>query len=42
MRAHALQALEHAWIKDEGVARELPLEGTVVQVSCHAGELSCR
>jgi len=26
------QALEHPWVRDGGVARDLPLEGTVVQV----------
>jgi len=30
-RPSASQALEHPWIRDGGVARELPLEGTVVQ-----------
>ncbi|KAF5838700.1 kinase-like domain-containing protein [Dunaliella salina] len=30
-RPSASQALEHPWIRDGGFARELPLEGTVVQ-----------
>jgi calcium-dependent protein kinase len=32
LRPSAAQALEHPWVKDEGTAGDLPLEGSVVQV----------
>jgi serine/threonine protein kinase len=37
LRPSAAQALEHPWVKEQGTAGELPLEGSVVQVGAAAG-----
>lgn len=39
-RPSAFDALQHAWVKEQGTATDLPLAGSVVQVSKPVGLFS--